>query len=78
MDDTLLASKLDFNRAAFNDGSGQMAVVTNTGDVSPLGTAANTTNSTVISLASTINFRDSERSSTSPDPRASLCRRPTL
>lgn len=57
MEDTVLASKLDFARAAFNDGSGQMAVVTNTGVVSSLGTAANTAGSTVISLASTINFR---------------------
>ena len=57
MADTILASKLDFNRAAFNDGTGAMAVVTNTGVVSPFGTAANTAGSTVISLASTINFR---------------------
>jgi hypothetical protein len=57
MEDTILASKLDFNRAAYGDGTGQMATVTNTGVVSSLGTAANTANSTVISVASTINFR---------------------
>ncbi len=57
MSDTILASKLDFNRAAFGDGTGAMAVVTNTGVVAPFGTAANTAASTVISLGSTINFR---------------------
>lgn len=53
MDDTILASKLDFNRAAYGDGSGQMATVTATG----AGGGANTTNSTIINVASTINFR---------------------
>jgi hypothetical protein len=53
MEDTIMASKLDFNRAAYNDGSGQMAVVTATG----AGGGANTINSTVINIASTINFR---------------------
>jgi hypothetical protein len=57
MEDTILASKLDFNRAAYNDGSGQMAAVTNTGVTAFGTTAANTAGSTVISLASTINFR---------------------
>ena len=57
MDDTLLASKLDFNRAAWGDGSGKMATVTNTGATSFSTTAANTIGSTVISVASTINFR---------------------
>lgn len=53
MDDTTLASKLDFNRAAFNDGSGKMSAVTNTG----AGGGALTTNSTVVNVDSTINFR---------------------
>lgn len=53
MDTTLLASKLDFNRAAFGDGTGKMAVVTSTGS----GGGANTVNSTVINLDTTINFR---------------------
>ncbi len=53
MDDTLLASKLDFNRAAYGDGSGKMAAVTSTG----AGGGANTTSSTIINLDTTINFR---------------------
>lgn len=53
MEDTILASKLDFNRAAYNDGSGQMATVTSTG----AGGGANTLGSTVINLNTTINFR---------------------
>lgn len=53
MEDTILASKLDFARAAFGDGSGKMATVTATG----AGGGANTLNSTVINVASTVNFR---------------------
>lgn len=53
MEDTILASKLDFNRAAYGDGSGQLANVTSTG----AGGGANTTNSTKINLDTTINFR---------------------
>lgn len=53
MEDTVLASKLDFARAAFGDGSGQMATVTATG----AGGGANTTNSTIINLGSTVNYR---------------------
>jgi len=45
MDDTTLASKLDFNRAAFGDGSGKMATI-------PTGAASATQ-----TLDSTINFR---------------------
>lgn len=53
MEDTILASKLDFNRAAYGNGSGQMAVVTATG----AGGGANTTTSTIINFDTTINFR---------------------
>lgn len=53
MEDTVLASKLDFNRAAYGDGSGKLASVTATG----AGGGANTLNSTVINVDTTINFR---------------------
>lgn len=50
MEDTVLSSKLDFNRAAFNDGSGRMATVRTT-----VAAAA-----TVIPVDTTINFRGGE------------------
>lgn len=53
MDDTTLASKLDFNRAAFNDGSGKMCALTATG----AGGGALTSGSTKLNVDSTINFR---------------------
>lgn len=48
MSDTILASKLDFNRAAYGDGTGKMATV-------PAGTASATQ-----TIDSTINFRGGE------------------
>jgi hypothetical protein len=53
MDDTVLTSKLDFNRAAYGDGSGKFATVR----VDP-GTAAIA--STPLEVDSTINFRGGE------------------
>jgi hypothetical protein len=53
MSDTTLASKLDFNRAAFNDGSGKMCSVTATG----AGGGSLAAASTVVNVDSTINFR---------------------
>jgi hypothetical protein len=50
MDDTVLTSQLDFNRAAWGDGSGKMATVRTT-------TAAT---NTVIPVDTTINFRGGE------------------
>lgn len=47
MEDAILASKLDWARAAFGDGSGKMANVTGT----------NNSGSTTVTLDSTINFR---------------------
>lgn len=53
MADTLLASKLDFNRAAFGDGSGKLCALTATG----AGGGALTSGSSVLNVDSTINFR---------------------
>lgn len=53
MDDTTLASKLDFNRAAYGDGSGKMCSLTATG----AGGGSLALNSTVLNVDSTINFR---------------------
>jgi len=53
MDDTTLASKLDFNRAAFNDGSGKMCALTATG----AGGGSLASGSTKLNVDSTINFR---------------------
>jgi len=53
MEDTILASKLDFNRAAYGDGSGKMAAVTATG----AGGGTNLINSLIINVDTTINFR---------------------
>jgi hypothetical protein len=50
MEDTVLSNKLDFNRAAFNDGTGTMAVVRNNEAAAQ----------TVIDVDSTINFRGGE------------------
>lgn len=50
MDDTVLSSKLDFNRAAFGDGSGKMVDVRNNAIAG----------ATVIDVASTVNFRGGE------------------
>lgn len=50
LDDTVLSSKLDFNRAAYGDGSGKMADVATT-TASP---------ATVIPVSSTVNFRGGE------------------
>jgi hypothetical protein len=51
MDDTLLASKLDHNRAAFGDGTGVLTTLS----------ANEAAAQTVISVNSTINFRGGER-----------------
>jgi hypothetical protein len=53
MEDTVLASKLDFARAAFNDGSGQMATLTATG----AGGGSLASGSFILNVASTVNFR---------------------
>lgn len=53
MEDTILASKLDFNRAAYGDGSGKMSAVTATG----LGGGALTNGSLIVNVDTTINFR---------------------
>ena len=53
MDDTTLASKLDFNRAAYGDGSGKMCNLTATG----AGGGSLAQGSTVLNVDSTINFR---------------------
>lgn len=53
MDDTILASKLDFNRAAYGDGSGKMSAVTATG----AGGGSLAANSTIVNVDTTINFR---------------------
>jgi hypothetical protein len=53
MDDTVLASKLDFNRAAYNDGSGKMCGLT----TSTAGGASLASGSAIVGVDSTINFR---------------------
>lgn len=53
MEDTVLASKLDFARAAFGDGSGQMCALTATG----AGGGSLSSGSAVINVDTTINFR---------------------
>jgi hypothetical protein len=53
MEDTVLSSKIDFNRAAYNDGTGKMSAVTSTG----AGGGANTIGSTIINVDTTINYR---------------------
>lgn len=53
MEDTILASKLDFNRAAYGDGSGKLCNVTATG----AGGGALTAGSLVVNVDTTINFR---------------------
>lgn len=50
MDDTVLTSKLDFNRAAYGDGSGKLATVS----------ADEAAGQTVLSVDTTINFRGGE------------------
>ena len=53
MEDTVLASKLDFNRAAYNDGTGQMSTLTATG----AGGGSLASGSGVLNVGSTVNFR---------------------
>ena len=53
MADTILASKLDFNRAAFGDGTGSMAALTATG----AGGGSLASGSSILNVGSTINFR---------------------
>lgn len=50
MEDTILSSKLDYNRAAYGDGSGALCAVTGT----------NALNATTVTIDSTINFRGGE------------------